>query len=129
MRKLVLPLVVLCALAVTAAAFAGTRGSGWSAKLTVAQEVPKQAVKAPAANGAFTATLSGRSPCLAACIERNSLALLIKSGASRSGADAIFGPAGARDFSPQASGLPLSTEERVSLPYPGGDVSGRDFTS
>lgn len=61
MRKLVLPLAAVCALAVTAASLAGTRGTGWSAKLTVAQETPKQAVKAPAANGAFTATVSGNT--------------------------------------------------------------------
>jgi hypothetical protein len=33
---------------------------GWSAKLTAAQEIPKQAVKTPAAHGAFTAALHGK---------------------------------------------------------------------
>jgi hypothetical protein len=60
-RKLVLPLVVVCALAVTAASLGGTQGAGWSATLTAAQEIPKQAVKAPAAHGAFTATVSGNT--------------------------------------------------------------------
>jgi CHRD domain len=60
-RKLVLPLAAVCALAVTAASLAGTRGTGWSATLTAAQEIPKQAVKAPAALGAFTATVSGNT--------------------------------------------------------------------
>jgi hypothetical protein len=58
-RKLALLLAAAGVLTVTAAALAGTNGAGWSAKLTAAQEIPKQTVKAPAANGAFTATLSG----------------------------------------------------------------------
>ncbi|HEX7524679.1 MAG TPA: CHRD domain-containing protein [Gaiellaceae bacterium] len=61
MRKLVLSLVVVCALALTAASLAGTRGSGWSAKLTAAQEIPRQVVSTPAASGVFTATLSGNT--------------------------------------------------------------------
>jgi hypothetical protein len=60
-RKLVLPLIVVCALAVTAASLAATHAPGWSATLTVAQETPKQAVKAPAANGSFTSTVSGNT--------------------------------------------------------------------
>jgi hypothetical protein len=48
------------ALALAAMSFAATRTATWSAKLTVAQEVPKQAVKTPAAHGAFTATLKGK---------------------------------------------------------------------
>jgi hypothetical protein len=59
-RKLVLSLVAVCVLAVTAAALAGTR-AGWSAKLTAAQEVPKQAVPAPGGTGAFTASVSGNT--------------------------------------------------------------------
>jgi hypothetical protein len=59
-RKLVLSLVAVCVLAVTAAALAGTR-AGWSAKLTAAQEVPKQAVPAPGVTGAFTASVSGNT--------------------------------------------------------------------
>jgi hypothetical protein len=59
-RKLALLLAVAGVLTVTAAALAGTRAANWSTRLTVAQEVPKQAVKAPAAHGAFTATLHGR---------------------------------------------------------------------
>jgi hypothetical protein len=58
-RKFVLLLAAVGVLTVTAAALAGTRGASWSTKLSAAQEIPKQAVKAPAANGAFTATLSG----------------------------------------------------------------------
>lgn len=61
MRKLVLSLAVVCALAVTAAAFAGTRTAGWSASLTSGKEVPKQAVKVPNATGKFTATVSGNT--------------------------------------------------------------------
>jgi hypothetical protein len=48
------------ALALTSISFANhSMGMGWSAKLTVAQEVPKQVVKDTAANGSFTATLTG----------------------------------------------------------------------
>jgi hypothetical protein len=39
---------------------AAPRGMGWSAKLTAAQEVPKQAVTTPAAHGSFTAALHGK---------------------------------------------------------------------
>jgi len=58
-RKLVVLLAVTGALAVAAASLAATRGTGWSATLTAAQEIPKQAVKTPAAHGSFTATVSG----------------------------------------------------------------------
>jgi CHRD domain-containing protein len=54
-----LAVVVGAALMLAAMSFAAARGAGWSAKLTAKQEVPKQAVKAPAAHGAFTATLKG----------------------------------------------------------------------
>jgi hypothetical protein len=60
-RKLVLSLAAICALVVTAAALGGTRAPGWSATLNAGQEIPKQAVKAPSAHGAFTATLSGNT--------------------------------------------------------------------
>jgi hypothetical protein len=50
--------IVGAALALAATSFGAS--TGWSAKLTVAQEVPKQAVKTPAAHGAFTATLKGK---------------------------------------------------------------------
>ena len=62
MRKLVaiLAAAALCALAVTAVSLGAPRGMGWSAKLTAAQEVPKQTVKNTAARGAFHATLSGK---------------------------------------------------------------------
>ena len=58
MRKLVLLLATVGVLSVTAASLAATRGAGWSAKLTVAQSVPK-AKGAGGATGAFTATLTG----------------------------------------------------------------------
>ena len=61
MRKLVLLLVAVGVLSVTAASLAATRGAGWSAKLNATQEVPKQAVKAPAAHGSFTSALSGNT--------------------------------------------------------------------
>ena len=61
MRKLVVLLAVASALAVTAAALAAPRGASWSATLTAAQEVPTQTVKAPAAKGAFHATVSGKT--------------------------------------------------------------------
>lgn len=61
MRKLVLLLVAVGVLSVTAASLAATRGAGWSAKLDAAQEVPKQAVKVPAAHGSFTSTVSGNT--------------------------------------------------------------------
>jgi hypothetical protein len=60
-RKLaaLLTAAAVCALAVTAVSLAASRGTGWSAKLTAAQEVPKQTVANAAANGAFHATLTG----------------------------------------------------------------------
>ena len=61
MRKLVLLLVAVGVLSVTAASLAATRGAGWSAKLDATQEIPKQAVKAPAAHGSFTSTVSGNT--------------------------------------------------------------------
>ena len=51
----------LAALLVTAVALAAPQGMGWSAKLTVAQEVPKQAVKNAKAKGSFHATLAGNT--------------------------------------------------------------------
>ena len=59
MRKIVVLLVAACALTLTAGSLAATHSAGWSAKLDASQEIPKQSVKAPAANGAFTATISG----------------------------------------------------------------------
>jgi hypothetical protein len=61
MRKLVasLSLTAVVMLAVTAISLAGSQSTGWSAKLTSAQEFPPQIVKDAAANGTFTATLSG----------------------------------------------------------------------
>ena len=62
MRKLVLVLRVGAAPRSSFAAVSlGAPARAWAgrAKLTAAQEIPKQAVKAPAAHGAFTATLSG----------------------------------------------------------------------
>lgn len=63
MRKLValLSLGAVTALALTAVSLAATHGASWSTKLTVAQEVPKQAVADTAAGGAFTATLTGKT--------------------------------------------------------------------
>jgi hypothetical protein len=52
-------LVVVTALVLGATAFAASNGTAWSAKLTAAQEIPKQVVKAPSAKGAFSATLTG----------------------------------------------------------------------
>jgi hypothetical protein len=52
--------VIGATLALAAMAFAAASGTSWSTKLTAAQEIPKQAVKAPAAHGAFTATLKGK---------------------------------------------------------------------
>jgi hypothetical protein len=62
-RKLValLSLGAVTALAVTTVSLAATHGASWSTKLTVAQEVPKQAVADAAASGAFTATLTGKT--------------------------------------------------------------------
>jgi hypothetical protein len=51
----------LAALVVTAVALAAPQGMGWSAKLTVAQEVPKQVVKNTKAKGSFHATLTGNT--------------------------------------------------------------------
>jgi Cu/Zn superoxide dismutase len=60
-RKLTaLAVVAMAALALSAVVLAAPRSTGWSTKLTAAQEIPKQAVKAPAAHGAFTATLKGK---------------------------------------------------------------------
>ena len=61
MRKLVasLSLATVIALAISAVSLAGSQSTVWSAKLTVAQEVPKQVVKNTAASGSFTGTLSG----------------------------------------------------------------------
>ena len=62
MRKLApFALVVATALVLTAVSFGASRGMGWSATLTAAQEIPKQVVKTPAAKGAFHATLSGKT--------------------------------------------------------------------
>lgn len=54
-------LVAASMFATAALSLAGTarQSATWSAKLTAAQEVPKQTVKDAAAKGAFTATLSG----------------------------------------------------------------------
>jgi hypothetical protein len=61
-RKLVpFALVVATALVLTAVSLGASRGMGWSATLTAAQEIPKQVVKTPAAKGAFHATLSGKT--------------------------------------------------------------------
>ena len=61
MRKLTaLAGVIAATFALAAMAFAAPSGMGWSTKLTAAQEIPKQAVKTPAAHGAFIATLKGR---------------------------------------------------------------------
>jgi Cu/Zn superoxide dismutase len=61
-RKLVavLSAAAVCALAVTAVSLAASRSTAWSAKLTAAQEVPKQTVKNATASGAFHATLTGK---------------------------------------------------------------------
>ena len=62
MRKLVafFTLSAVVALAFAAISVANRSASmGWVAKLTVAQEVPKQVVKDTAASGSFTATLTG----------------------------------------------------------------------
>jgi CHRD domain len=61
-RKLaLLAVAATAALVLTAVSFGASRGMGWSATLTAAQEIPKQAVKVPAAKGAFHATLSGKT--------------------------------------------------------------------
>jgi hypothetical protein len=58
-RKLVVLFVAGGALVLAAVSLAGVRTAGWSAKLDATQEIPKQAVKVPAAKGAFTSTVSG----------------------------------------------------------------------
>jgi hypothetical protein len=58
-RKVVVLLVAAGALVLAAVSLAATRGAGWSATLSAAQEIPKQSVKVPAAKGAFKATISG----------------------------------------------------------------------
>ena len=61
MRKLTaLAVVAIAALALSAVVLAAPQVASWSTKLTAAQEVPKQAVKTPAAHGAFTAALHGK---------------------------------------------------------------------
>ena len=61
MRKLVtlVFLATVVTLALSAVSLAGSRSTVWTAKLTVAQEVPKQVVKDTAASGSFTGTLTG----------------------------------------------------------------------
>ena len=61
MRKFVLVLAVgaVAALSLTAFSLASTQTTTWTAALTSAQEIPKQAVKVPAAYGQFKGTLSG----------------------------------------------------------------------
>ena len=62
MRKLVacITLSAVVVLAFTALSSGNrTMSMAWVAKLTVAQEVPKQVVKDTAANGSFTGTLTG----------------------------------------------------------------------
>ncbi|MHB8469740.1 MAG: CHRD domain-containing protein [Gaiellaceae bacterium] len=63
MKKLVamLALVAVAGLATAALSLAGTKGVSWSAKLTAAQDVPKQVKKDAAAHGQFTATLTGKT--------------------------------------------------------------------
>jgi hypothetical protein len=53
-------LAAIAALTLSAISFANhSMGMGWSAKLTAAQEIPKQVVKNTAASGSFTGTLTG----------------------------------------------------------------------
>jgi len=54
-------LATVVMLTLTAVSLAGSRSTVWTAKLTVAQEVPKQVVKDTAANGLFTGTLTGNA--------------------------------------------------------------------
>jgi len=63
MRKFVISLVLAAAVAcvLTATSLAGGKTTIWTAKLTVAQEVPKQVVKDTAATGLFTGTLTGNA--------------------------------------------------------------------
>lgn len=62
-KKLVISLFLatVAAFAFSAVSLAGGQSTTWSAKLTVAQEIPKQAVTNTAAAGSFTGTLSGDS--------------------------------------------------------------------
>ena len=61
MRKFVASvfLVTVAMLAFAVVSFAGSRSTVWTAKLTVAQEVPKQVAKDTAASGSFTGTVTG----------------------------------------------------------------------
>ena len=61
MRKLVamLSFAGVAVFALAAVSFADARSTGWSASLTAADVIPKQAVKNAHANGSFSATLSG----------------------------------------------------------------------
>jgi CHRD domain len=60
-RKLApLALAALATLVFAAYSIAAPSSMGWSAKLTAAQEVPKQVVKMPGAHGSFTAALHGK---------------------------------------------------------------------
>lgn len=61
MKKLVLVCATgaVCALSLASLSFASSRTTTWTAALTSGQEVPKQAVKVPAAHGQFKGTLSG----------------------------------------------------------------------
>jgi hypothetical protein len=64
MRKVVTSLVLATVIAsvLTAVSVAGVgKTTVWSAKLTVAQEIPKQVVKDTAATGLFTGTLTGNA--------------------------------------------------------------------
>ena len=54
-------LATVGAFVLSAVSLAGGQSTSWSAKLTVAQEVPKQAVKNTAASGSFAGTLTGDS--------------------------------------------------------------------
>ena len=51
---------LLAALVVTAVAMSAPKSTMWGAKLTAAQEIPKQVVKDAKAKGNFTATLTGK---------------------------------------------------------------------
>ena len=61
MRKIAVLLATAGALVATAVSLAGTQSMGWSAKLSASEEIPKQAVKVPAASGSFTATVVGNT--------------------------------------------------------------------
>ena len=58
-RALVAACVIGIALTVVSFSGAGSGGTGWSAKLTAAAEVPKQVAADTAASGSFSGTLSG----------------------------------------------------------------------